>query len=164
MLKKSINQKGFTLIELLTVITIIGILSTFVLVSTRNIQMKARDVRRIADFHQFQLALFLYSDDNGLYMGEPGSNQFGNSTTANTLVYELEQARYLRPVPNDPQYPTRQYEYWIADDKQGYVLRAVLEKTGDETNRALRNDLDGTIYGTECGSAGDIEGYYCIGS
>ena len=56
--------KGFTLMELLVVIAIIGILSSVVLTNLNGTRQKARDVKRVADVKQLQLALALYFDAN----------------------------------------------------------------------------------------------------
>jgi len=58
------KQKGFTLIELLVVIAIIGLLVTIVLVALDSAKKKARDVRRIADLRQIQIALEMYINKN----------------------------------------------------------------------------------------------------
>ena len=142
------RQKGFTLIELLVVIAIIGILATIVLVSLNTARQKARDVRRVSDMRQVALALEMYYDDHTStgYPGTNGSNQWTAMDTA------LEGGGYMSSVPTDP--GTGTYEYWVAADKQSYVLNATLE---DGNNQALNDDLDGTVLGCACG---DPE--YCI--
>ena len=76
------SKKGFTLIELLVVISIIGLLSSVVLVSLNTARAKARDSQRIQNLKQLQLALELYkSNNNGKYpivTGQSG-NWVGNS-------------------------------------------------------------------------------------
>lgn len=64
---KNKKTSGFTLIELLVVISIIGVLASVVLASLNSARIKARDVRRIADLNQIQLALNLYYDANNAY-------------------------------------------------------------------------------------------------
>ena len=60
------KQKGFTLIELLVVISIIGILSSIVLISMGGAREKARDAKRQSDIRQIATACELfYSDDEG---------------------------------------------------------------------------------------------------
>lgn len=58
------NKKGFTLVELLVVISIIGILSSFAIVSLNSARMKARDALRKGDMAQLRTALNLYYDEN----------------------------------------------------------------------------------------------------
>ncbi len=52
------------MIELLVVISIIGILSSFAMVSLNGARLKARDALRKGDMAQLRTALALYYDDN----------------------------------------------------------------------------------------------------
>ena len=70
---------GFTLIELLVVIAIIGILASIVLVSLNSARAKGRDAKRVADLQQFQRAVAMSTNANGLA-------NFSGCTTANALV------------------------------------------------------------------------------
>jgi len=54
------RQGGFTLIELLVVISIIGLLSSLVLVGLKTVRAKSRDARRIADVKTLRGALDSY--------------------------------------------------------------------------------------------------------
>ena len=58
---------AFTLIEILVVIAIIGVLSSIVLMSISQARAHSRDKARISDLAQIQLALKLYSVQNGTY-------------------------------------------------------------------------------------------------
>ena len=60
-----ISQKGFTLIELLVVISIISLLSSVVLGSVAQARVRGRDVARIQQIHQIDLAVQLYVSSNG---------------------------------------------------------------------------------------------------
>lgn len=70
------TQKGFTLIELLVVISIIGVLSSIVLVSLNNAKARARDAIRLSDIKQIQTALSVYYEEHGAY---PTSGNCGSS-------------------------------------------------------------------------------------
>lgn len=141
------QNTGFTLIELLVVITIIGLLSTMVLVSLNTARMKARDVRRLADLRQVALALIMYYDDNIStgYPGTSGSNQW-------SVLNSSLKPDFMSAVPNDP--GNGNYEYWVDTDNQSFVLNATLE---DSNNIALNGDIDGPALGCDCD---DPE--YCI--
>jgi len=141
------QNTGFTLIELLVVITIIGLLSTMVLVSLNTARMKARDVRRLADLRQVALALEMYYDDNTStgYPGDSGSNNWS----------ELDSALkpdYMSSIPTDP--GNGSYEYWVDTNNQNHVLGIILE---DVNNQALNGDSDGSIFGCDCNDP-----KYCI--
>ena len=56
------EKKSFTIIELLVIISIIGLLSSVVLVYVQGQIEKARDARRISDMDQIQKGLEIYFD------------------------------------------------------------------------------------------------------
>lgn len=135
--KKSVA--GFTLIELLVVIAIIGILSSVVLASLSTARLKARDVRRISDIKQIQLALELYADANSSSF-PPGADNAALSVLAPS---------YLPTLPTDPSNLVT-YHYQALLDSSGtacavagtcfyYHLGASLE---DTNNAAKNNDAD----------------------
>lgn len=62
-------KKGFTLLELLVVISIIGMLSSVVMVSLSNAKAKARDAKLKSDFQNVALAMELYRETNNNYPG-----------------------------------------------------------------------------------------------
>lgn len=87
------NKKGFTLIELLVVITIIGVLSSVVLVSLNSARAKSRDSARIQATTQFRNALELYYSDNKSYplaSGSPLENVRSNNLST-----------YLKSLPTN---------------------------------------------------------------
>lgn len=146
-------KKGFTLIELLVVIAIIGILASIVLVSLNSARQKARDVKRVGDMRQVQLALEGYYDDNQAYPGDDGATACANLTgIADELV-----PTYIAALPVDPGGGSVAYAYDAAGtaDGQDYVLRADLE---DVDHSSLIDAVD--AFGCECDVAGG-SGDFC---
>ena len=134
------KTKGFTLIELLIVIAIIGLLASVVLVGLGGFRIRGRDARRIADLRAVQGGLELYYARNFNYPAV-GANSWASLGTS-----LIGAGIGITTIPNDP-IPGRTYEYGASADRQAYVLRAVLEDSG---NPALRDDVDGTVFGISC--------------
>lgn len=75
-------KKGFTLIELLVVIAIIGILSAVVVTSLTGARSDATDARTVASMQQFQTAMTLNINDEGLFISGPELDTNGFNYTA----------------------------------------------------------------------------------
>ncbi len=58
---------GFSLIELLVVVSIIGLLSSMVMIQVAKARMVARDTKRASDIQQISKALDIYFIDNDSY-------------------------------------------------------------------------------------------------
>jgi len=123
---------GFTLIELLVVISIIGILASMSTVSLNSARRKARDVRRLSDGSQLQLALYLYYDSNN---GFPVANMDPANAKANwpILVSALNGSQtgltLMKNVPTDP-INTGVYIYGYNSDGNNFILSLNLEEGG----------------------------------
>jgi len=90
---KTIYKKGFTLIELLVAISIIGVLSSFLLVNFIGVRQRSRDGVRKSDLRQIQSALELYRADQGNYPSSlPGC---GSSLITGEAIY-------MQKIPCDP--------------------------------------------------------------
>ncbi|MEK7110467.1 MAG: type II secretion system protein [Patescibacteria group bacterium] len=141
-------RSAFTLIEMLIVIAVIGILASVVLVGLGPIQRQARDSRRISALRQVQTALELYFTRNG---------QYPDTQAWPELQAALKGAGIgVTNVPNDPRTNSN---YFYGSDNISYVVGATFEDNG---NSALKNDVDGTIYGVDCGLAGSDDTVYCV--
>lgn len=174
--RKVIRQKGFTLIELLVVIAIIGILSSVVLASLNTARAKARDAKRIADFHQVEVALELFYSQTRRYPQSPGHATWeghwyyfsqcletgincGFTVSGYVPAISKMPQDPLQPTPSNPNdggvtyypgYPTG------CSDGQSYRLSVLLETN----NSILTNSLKGSYYNNNGGCNGQ---YYCVG-
>ena len=171
------KNKGFTLIELLVVIAIIGLLASIVLVSLNSARAKARDTRRISDFHQIVQALELFYDQTGKYPRSPGHATWSGHWAYFSECLEkgtncgFTISNYQSVISKVPQDPLRSTSDPFANDRtyypgyptgcsdgQGYRLAATLETIDADT---LGNDLDGSFYNNNGGCNGSTK--YCIG-
>ena len=118
----TINKKGFTLIELLVAISIIGVLSSFLLANFVGVRQRARDGVRKSDLRQIQSALELYRSDQSTYPNAPlpgcGSSLTSGSTT------------YMQKIPCDPSTSTS-YTYSVGGGNTTYSIFACLENGND---------------------------------
>ena len=135
MLMNTKNKSGFTLIEVLIVVSIIGLLSSVVLIGLGGFRTKGADTRRIADLHQAQTALELYYSKNSLY---PPSSTW--AVLEDTLVGA---AIGVKNLSNDP---TSGATYLYGSSGQGYTLGAKLKGA----DPALDNDVDGGSDSINC--------------
>jgi len=153
-----VNKKGFTLVEMLVVISIIGILSSFAVVSLNSARQKARDALRKGDMAQLRTALNLYFDDNDYqypicgtidpeaedYGATVGSGAGTGSTCYNTiLAEELTGGQYplMGRLPEEPRNPDNDPEesetfiYRYVSDGREYAIAYTLEEGGEQLMR-----------------------------
>ena len=142
------NIKGFTLIELLVVISIIGILSSFAVVSLNDARIKARDALRKGDMAQLRTALYLYFDDNSYrypicdtgwnqdWVPADGEPVMGSTVSDGHTCYPMSWLPPWRPVPADhaepssPKNPDNLPAASGGDDT--FIYRYISDSTGSQ--------------------------------
>ncbi len=154
------HLKGFTLIELLVAISIISLIASMVFSAVRSARIKARDARRISDFHQVQIALENYYNSNNQYPPASGAMWYQYWQSLATPL-----ASYLPVLPQDPLFngtsDANTYYYYRCNNNQNYRILVQLETS----NPVLNTDLDGVFYGvgdTRCNDAVVLG--YCLGT
>lgn len=142
MKKISFKNKAFTLIELLIVISIIGILSSIILVSTNDTRAKGRDTKRIADISQLRIALELYYSNN--------SSRYPETNSLNILTHDSQ--KLIAQIPTDPSGASyaNSGNYFYYSNGDHFHLGAKLESA----NAYLLSDHDRV----NSGGTGDFEG------
>lgn len=124
-------KRGFTLIELLVVITIIGVLSSLLVVNYVGVRSRSRDATRKSDLHQIQSALELYRNDSGSYP---------LSLPACGTPLDFNGITYMRQFPCDPtNSEPLKYKYQTAFNDSAYTLAACLENVNDSQKDASNN-------------------------
>lgn len=95
------NKKGFTLIEVLLAITIVGILSGFVVVQMNNAGNATKDTKRKADIELIRNALISYRSEN--YSSTPVTDADGCTIGGDcpTSISEALQP-FIATLPTDP--------------------------------------------------------------
>ena len=128
-------RKAFTLIEILVVISLIGILSTIVLVNLNSARERGRDTQRKADTRNIQTALRLYYNDMGVYHTSAsgkikGCGVSGNSACDWGSQWAKGTTVYMNTLPEDP-LSTQSYRY-TQIDADNYTLEVCFENKSDD--------------------------------
>jgi general secretion pathway protein G len=130
--KKISIASGFTLVELLVSVSIIGILSAFLIVNLNGFRARARDTERKKDMLEIQNALELYRADAGTYPTTAGFPNCGSSLTVGTNVYMKK--ILCDPLPG----PAWGANYLYASSGSNYTITACLENANDAQKDAAK--------------------------
>lgn len=118
-------KKGFTLIELMVVISIIAVLSVVGITLLRGSLEKSRDTTRKDDLNRLSIALAIYFEKNGQYVG--GSGNCASDTTP--FYTAIASFMVGGRVPKDPN--GTNYCYVSLKGASSYRLCARLTQTTD---------------------------------
>ena len=128
------KNKGFSLIELLVVISIIGVLTTVLVMNFVGSRERARDAQKIQGLNNIKNALRMYYNDNQTY-----------PTTLNTVVGT---SGYIAGLGVGDS-----YNYVPSSSGDGFVLTIVLEVG------AGNDDINSQI---NCGITNPPNGVYAV--
>lgn len=125
-MKKSKLNKGFTLVELLVVISIIGILTTLLMVNFVGTREKANDSKKVQDLNSIKNALRMYYNDNQSY--PTGTNCFDclNTAIGSSYLPNISSIGYT-------------YSYSQLDSGDGFILTVPLESGSNNSNESQIN-------------------------
>jgi len=140
-MKTILNKtRGFTLVELLVAIAIIAILTGIIVTNLTSSRSKARDVKRISDLGQIQLALELYFDRCKQYpasasgaLPDTYSVTVPLSTSlSNGCATGISLGSFIANIPNTPK-AGEVYGYAVNNGSYptDYILHTILENTNE---------------------------------
>jgi len=156
MIKRSLTTKAFTLIELLVVISIIGMLSSVVLVSVNSARAKGVDASRVQAVTQVRNALALYASNNGGTYPFSTGNGNPNYETLEQLVQSggpLNQYLKSLPAKMSSVYTTKYisdgntYQLFVTTEKGGQFAKNIGCYSSEYTSY---DGLDGTPINSYC--------------
>lgn len=94
-------KKGFTLVEMVIVITVIGLLTAYLIPKVTSAQARARDIARKADITAISTALVQYKQDHGEFPNKP-KNSGRQDWFSMSKLYNDYLSWYLSNIPQDP--------------------------------------------------------------
>lgn len=170
-------QKGFTVIEVLIVISIIGILLSFVVPMGGRAKTKAREARARAEIAALETAISAYYTDMGTY---PTDNPGAQNETSNAVVIKHLSGRdytqagypYVNAIINDANWNGPYMEFdannisgggaFVDPWSNAYIIQIDLDgdvSTTPPTNNALSYDIASNGKDGAAGGGDDITNY-----
>ncbi len=146
--------------ELLIVVAIIGLLASMILVGLSSFRSRGRDARRVSDVKQAQNGLEIYYAKENKYPVVAYSSALDSWERMTSAITGAGIG--ITQISQDPLGDENSYAYASDPDDginpQSYVIAVVLEDSGSQS---LKNDLDGTIFGIDCGDTA-TDTVYCV--
>ena len=140
-------KKGFTLIELIIVVFIIGLLGTIVTISISGAKSKSRDVKRISEITNLQIALDNFNIAEGSYPEylNPGEPLIGSTTG---IVFMSKIPENFSYYDMDCYVDGYEYYYDIVENK--YKIAFCLEGKIDNYSSGSKCAMNNKIYNNAC--------------
>jgi len=168
-------KRGFTLIEAMTVVAIIGTLATLSTYVVTSAQRQARDAKRRSDLTAIGVAFQARYEAQTCSNPSEKSRYPGHDDSLNNTDWQVVGSlgewsdscgaftEFLSSIPTDPRYnDTHPYQFNLS--REGTVigkhfrLRAKLEKTLTQAQRAELDRLSQTWVSTSIGFGGKLYG------
>lgn len=113
------------------------------------------DVRRIVDIRLIRSMLARYHQEHGNFPHVTASTAAGRWSELRDLLAP----EFGGVFRQDPAGDMRSYDYKDGQQSQDYVVKAILESVQSSW---LARDVDGLIYGIDCGTDGRHDRSYCM--
>ena len=151
------NTQGFTLDELMVVIAIIAILTGIMLASFSGAKAQSRDLKRVSDLSQLQLALAGFFNRCGVY---PANLTIGSGESSCTSAgTTIKLSTFMSTVPTAPN-TGEVYVYSVDAGLDDYFLHATLENNNKASNNSLASVPQWYTPGVACSTSTKD---FCVG-
>lgn len=132
------KNKAFTLIEIVTCISILAIVSLFIVIMYSESLKKGRDSQRKLDINNISSAFEAYYYDSGRY---PRVEEFNTDGTLCNFDEECTRI-YMEKIPKDPS-SKKSYFYETDENGRHYVLYSAIENVNDKGNGVKQEGYQG---------------------
>jgi prepilin-type N-terminal cleavage/methylation domain-containing protein len=150
------NKKAFTFVEILVAVLIVALISTLVMISLSNSRSKGRDLKRINDVNQIQVALENYKNVEGRYPEQliPEESLVGSSS----LVF-------MNSIPSNQGYSLNSclydsYYYENLEGGESYQINFCLENNNNNFDEGLKCAGPNGILNVPCEVKNNLLAYW----